>query len=126
MNGRTGQFERTLIIADEGAQAHYVEGCTAPIYTTDSFHSGVIEIVVKKRAPLALHHHPELVEQYVQPGDPAGDRARKRHHGMGGRQPGLQADHEVPLLLPGGPGRAWRDPLDGVCRPASTRIRVAR
>lgn len=45
-----GQFERTLIIADEGAQVHYVEGCTAPTYTTDSFHSGVIEIVVKKDA----------------------------------------------------------------------------
>jgi Fe-S cluster assembly protein SufB len=45
-----GQFERTLIIADEGAQLHYVEGCTAPIYTTDSLHSGVIEIVVKKGA----------------------------------------------------------------------------
>ncbi len=45
-----GQFERTLIIADEDAQVHYVEGCTAPIYTTDSFHSGVIEIVVKKGA----------------------------------------------------------------------------
>ncbi len=45
-----GQFERTLIIVDEGAQVHYVEGCTAPVYTTDSFHSGVIEIVVKKGA----------------------------------------------------------------------------
>jgi Fe-S cluster assembly protein SufB len=45
-----GQFERTLIIADEGSQVHYVEGCTAPIYTTDSFHSGVIEIVVHKGA----------------------------------------------------------------------------
>jgi len=45
-----GQFERTLIIVDEGAQVHYVEGCTAPIYTTDSFHSGVIEIIVKKGA----------------------------------------------------------------------------
>ncbi len=45
-----GQFERTLIIADEGSQVHYVEGCTAPQYTTDSFHSGVIEIVVKKNA----------------------------------------------------------------------------
>ena len=45
-----GQFERSLIIADEGAQVHYVEGCTAPTYTTDSFHSGVIEIVVKKNA----------------------------------------------------------------------------
>jgi Fe-S cluster assembly protein SufB len=46
----SGQFERTLIIVDEGAEAHYVEGCTAPTYTTDSFHSGVIEIVVKKNA----------------------------------------------------------------------------
>jgi Fe-S cluster assembly protein SufB len=45
-----GQFERSLIIADEGAQLHYVEGCTAPSYTTDSLHSGVIEIVVKKGA----------------------------------------------------------------------------
>ncbi len=45
-----GQFERTLIIVDEGAQVHYVEGCTAPTYTTDSFHSGVIEIVVNKGA----------------------------------------------------------------------------
>ncbi len=45
-----GQFERTLIIADEGAQVHYVEGCTAPTYSTDSFHSGVIEIIVKKDA----------------------------------------------------------------------------
>jgi len=45
-----GQFERTLIIADEGAQVHYVEGCTAPIYSTDSLHSGVIEIIVKAHA----------------------------------------------------------------------------
>jgi Fe-S cluster assembly protein SufB len=45
-----GQFERTLIIVDEGAQVHYVEGCTAPIYSTDSFHSGVIEIIVNKGA----------------------------------------------------------------------------
>jgi Fe-S cluster assembly protein SufB len=45
-----GQFERTLIIVDEGARMHYVEGCTAPTYTTDSFHSGVIEIIVKRGA----------------------------------------------------------------------------
>jgi len=45
-----GQFERTLIIIDEGAEANYVEGCTAPIYSTDSLHSGVIEIIVKKGA----------------------------------------------------------------------------
>ncbi len=45
-----GQFERTLIIVDEGADAQYIEGCTAPVYTTESFHSGVIEITVKKNA----------------------------------------------------------------------------
>jgi Fe-S cluster assembly protein SufB len=45
-----GQFERTLIIADEGSYVHYVEGCTAPIYSTDSLHSAVVEIVVKKGA----------------------------------------------------------------------------
>ncbi len=43
-----GQFERTLIIVDEGAQVHYVEGCTAPIYSSDSLHSAVVEIIVKK------------------------------------------------------------------------------
>jgi Fe-S cluster assembly protein SufB len=45
-----GQFERTLIICDEGSEMHYVEGCTAPTYSTDSLHSAVVEIVVKKGA----------------------------------------------------------------------------
>ena len=45
-----GQFERTLIIVDEGASVHYVEGCTAPVYTTNSLHSAVVEIFVKKDA----------------------------------------------------------------------------
>ena len=45
-----GQFERTLIICEEGSQAHYIEGCTAPMYSTESFHSGVIEIIVKPNA----------------------------------------------------------------------------
>jgi Fe-S cluster assembly protein SufB len=45
-----GQFERTLIIVDEGAYVHYVEGCTAPIYSSDSLHSAVVEIVVKPGA----------------------------------------------------------------------------
>jgi Fe-S cluster assembly protein SufB len=47
---RMGQFERTLIIADEGSFVHYSEGCTAPIYSTDSLHSAVVEIIVKKGA----------------------------------------------------------------------------
>ena len=45
-----GQFERTLIIAEEGSFVHYVEGCTAPIYTTDSLHSAVVEIIAKPGA----------------------------------------------------------------------------
>lgn len=47
---RMGQFERTLIIADEGSYVHYVEGCTAPAYTTNSLHSAVVEIIVKRGA----------------------------------------------------------------------------
>ncbi|MFZ5830881.1 MAG: Fe-S cluster assembly protein SufB [Planctomycetota bacterium] len=43
-----GQFERTLIIVDEGAQAHYVEGCTAPQYSTESLHSAVVEVIAKR------------------------------------------------------------------------------
>ncbi len=45
-----GQFERTLIICDEGSFVHYIEGCTAPVYTTDSLHSAVVEIIVKRGA----------------------------------------------------------------------------
>ena len=49
-NEKTGQFERTLIIVDEGADVHYVEGCTAPSYSKESLHSGVVEIIVLKNA----------------------------------------------------------------------------
>ena len=45
-----GQFERTLIIADEGSKVHYIEGCSAPVYTKDSLHSAVVEIIVKPSA----------------------------------------------------------------------------
>ncbi|MCD8195038.1 MAG: Fe-S cluster assembly protein SufB, partial [Coprobacillus sp.] len=49
-NEKSGQFERTLIIVDEGASVHYVEGCTAPIYSKDSLHAAVVEIIVMKDA----------------------------------------------------------------------------
>src|SRR5438552_2561397 len=45
-----GQFERTLIIAEEGSSVHYVEGCTAPVFSSNTLHSAVVEIVVKKDA----------------------------------------------------------------------------
>ncbi len=47
-----GQFERTLIIADEGSEVHYIEGCTAPVYTTESLHSAVVELIAKKDAKI--------------------------------------------------------------------------
>ena len=47
-----GQFERTLIIADEGSSIHYVEGCTAPTYSTDSLHSAVVELIAMKGAKI--------------------------------------------------------------------------
>ena len=89
-----GQFERTLIIVDEGAYVHYVEGCTAPIYSSDSLHSAV-----------SLHHHPELVEQRLQPGHQACRRARGCHDGVDRRQHRFQGDDEVPLGVAGGPAR---------------------
>jgi len=47
-----GQFERTLIIVDEGAEVHYIEGCTAPVYSSESLHSAVVELVAHKDAKL--------------------------------------------------------------------------
>jgi len=47
-----GQFERTIIIADEGSEVHYIEGCTAPVYSSESLHSAVVELVAHKEAKL--------------------------------------------------------------------------
>ena len=81
-----GQFERTLIIADEGSQVHYIEGCSAPVYTTDSLHSAVVEIVVKPQRPGHLHDHPELVAQRLQPRHQAGPGRGRGPHGVDRRQ----------------------------------------
>lgn len=61
-----GQFERTLIIADEDSSVHYVEGCTAPVYTTNSLHSAVVEIIVKDNA-YCRHDDPKLGAKRLQP-----------------------------------------------------------
>ena len=108
-----GQFERTLIIVDEGAYVHYVEGCTAPIYSSDSLHSAVVEIIVKNGGR-CRYDDPELVEQRLQPRDQACRRLRERHHGVGRRQPRLEGDDEVPRGVADGPGRARRGALDRV------------
>ena len=122
-----GQFERTLIIVEEGAYVHYVEGCTAPIYSSDSLHSAVVEIIVKEGA-LPLHDDPELVEQRLQPRHQARRGLRGRDDGVGRRQPRLQADDEVPGGLADRRARPRRDPLDRLRRqgPAPGRGRQVR
>ena len=69
----------------------------------------------QEECPLPVHDHPELVEQHVQPRHPAGHGARGRAHGVARRQPGLQAHHEVPVVLPGRRGRPRRNPLHRLC-----------
>ena len=91
-----GQFERTLIIVDEGAYVHYVEGCTAPIYKCGLAALRGRGDHREARWPLPLHHHPELVEQRLQLGDQAGPGRGRRHHGMGRRQYRVQGHHEIP------------------------------
>jgi Fe-S cluster assembly protein SufB len=103
-----GQFERTLIIADEGAQVHYVEGCTAPTYSSDSFHSGVIEIMVRKGARCrytTIQNWSTNVYNLVTQRSLV---ERRRHYGMDRCQPGQQIDDEVSVHLSDGQGRARR------------------
>ena len=107
-----GQFERTLIICDEGSQIHYVEGCTAPMYSTESLHSAVVEIIVQTRRQMPVHDYPELGKQYLQPGHEAGGCLPGRHDGVDRRQPGQQADDEVSSRIHDGTRCPRRDPVD--------------
>ena len=99
-----GQFERTLIIADEGAKVHYIEGCSAPVYTSRLAALGRGRDRGEAVGPGHLHDDPELVEQRVQPGHEAGPGRGRGPHGVDRRQHRLPAHDEVP-------GRgAWSDP----------------
>jgi Fe-S cluster assembly protein SufB len=99
-----GQFERTLIIVDEGAYVHYVEGCTAPIYASDSLHSAVVEIIVKKGARCRYTTIQNWSQQRLQPRHQARGGLSRRDDGVGRREPRLEADHEVPERLLMEPG----------------------
>ena len=78
-----GQFERTLIIVDEGAYVHYVEGCTAPIYSSDSLHSAVVEIIVKKGGRCRYTTIQNWSNKRLQPRDQARRLRSRSHHGVG-------------------------------------------
>ena len=120
-----GQFERTLIIVDEDAYVHYVEGCTAPIYSSRLAALRGRRDHREEGRPLPLHDHPELVEQRLQPRHQARDLRGRRDHGVGRRQHRLQGDDEVPRHLPDGRARQGRDAVDRVRRrgPAPGRRR---
>ena len=120
-----GQFERTLIIVDEGAYVHYVEGCTAPIYTSDSLHSAVVEIIVKKDARCrytTIQNWSNNVYNLVTKRAVA---HAGRDDGVDRRQHRLQGDDEVPGGLPDGRARQGRDAVRRVRRrgPAPGRRR---
>ncbi len=81
-----GQFERTLIIADEGSQVHYVEGCSAPVYSTDSLHSAVVELVALPGSRITYTTIQNWSNKRLQPRDqaPARAEAEARVEGIDG------------------------------------------
>ena len=107
-----GQFERTLIICDEGSFVHYIEGCTAPIYTTDSLHSAVVEIIVKKDARCRYTTIQNWSTNVFNLVTKRAIGLSRRDHGMGRRQPRVADHDEVPERLPDGARREGRRPVD--------------
>jgi len=93
-----GQFERTLIIVDEGAYVHYVEGCTAPIYSTDSLHSAVVEIIVKKDARCRYTTIQNWSNNVLQPRHEACRRLRGGDHGVGRWNLGSKLTMKYPAI----------------------------
>jgi len=91
-----GQFERTLIIVDEDAYVHYVEGCTAPIYSSDSLHSAVVRDHRQEGRPVPYTTIQNWVEQRLQPRHQACDVRGRRDDGVGRRQHRLQGDVKYP------------------------------
>ena len=98
-----GQFERTLIIADEGSSVHYVEGCSAPVYSTDSLHSAVVELIAKPGARIrytTIQNWSPNVYNLVTKRSARRDRVHGR---VDRRQPRLEAHDEVPAVVMVGP-----------------------
>ena len=99
-NEGSGQFERTLIVVDEGASVHYVEGCTAPTYSADSLHCAVVEILVKKDAYCRYTTIQNWSGNVYNLGDETCCSLGKRDDGMDRRQLGVKSDHEIPERHP--------------------------
>ena len=120
-----GQFERTLIIVDENSYVHYVEGCSAPVYSSDSLHSAVVEIIVKPHGRArytTIQNWSNNVYNLVTKRAAAYEGA---HHGVGRRQPRLEGHDEVPDRVSARRARTRRGALHRLCGsgPASGRGR---
>ena len=110
-----GQFERTLIIADEGSQVHYVEGCTAPTFSSESLHSAVVEIVCMKGSRVrytTIQNWANNVYNLVTKRAFAYEDAQMEW--VDGNL-GSKLTMKYPSVLYDGTGRAWRHPLYRVC-----------
>ena len=112
---RMGQFERTLILVDEGAEVHYVEGCTAPMYSSESLHSAVVEIIVRRGARCRYTTIQNWANNIYNLVTKRAVAYRRFADGMDRRQPGQPADDEVPGRVHDGAGRPRRDSVDRVC-----------
>ena len=111
-----GQFERTLIIAEEGSDVHYIEGCTAPVYSSDSLHSAVVEIIAKPSSRVrytTVQNWSQNVFNLVTKRAVAHEKATMEWVRL---QPRLEADDEVPVDLPAWARSPRRDPLDRLRR----------
>jgi Fe-S cluster assembly protein SufB len=110
-----GQFERTLIIADEGSYVHYVEGCTAPIYKSDSC-TRPSSRSSSRRTPACATRPSRTGRTTSTTSSPSGHLRRGRDDGVDRRQHRLQGDDEVPRRLPPRRARQGRDALDRLRR----------
>ncbi len=120
-----GQFERTLIIAEEGADVHYIEGCTAPVYSTDSLHSAVVEIIAKPSSRVrytTVQNWSQNVYNLVTKRAVAHEKATMEWVDC---NLGSKLTMKYPSIYLLGPGGARRDPLDRLRRrgPAPGRRR---
>ena len=111
-----GQFERTLIVCDDDSFCHYVEGCSAPVYTTQLAPRRRRRDLRKRPGPLPIHDDSELVHRRLQPRDQARVPLQERRDGMGRRQPRLEAHGQISVVLHGRRRRARRNPQSRVRR----------
>ncbi len=111
-----GQFERTLIIADKGSRVHYIEGCTAPVYSTDSLHSAVVELIAMEGSYIRYTTIQNWSRNIYNLVTKRANCLQECDGRMGRRQSRFTPDHEVSVHSTGRRRRPGRNPLGRICR----------